>query len=209
MPKSHRRPAPPTPAATPEQRVAPAAPVSNAERQEALKQQPPAQEEGGWLDFLVEGAKNLEFDGMIDRFQQARAVRKAIEAGADPASLGIDEKDYRLRNVAEMSDVAEDVEGKVDHPAAHSLRDANFAFYTLFGNNGGSFEGMDMTRYREIAAMPGEQAAEVLPEFEADTFAKVQDPDTVAFGNSLPAAQRKQLFKLHNQLLTPGQGETE
>lgn len=66
---------------------------------------------------------------------------------------------------------------------------------------------MDMARYREIAAMPGEEAAKVLPEFEADLFAKQSDPATVEFGNSLPAAQRHDLFMLHNQHLTPGKDE--
>ena len=178
--------------------------VSNAEQQERLAARAPAEEQGGWLDFIATGAKNLQFDGMFDRFSKARGVEASVAAGADPSSLGIDKEDYRLRNIAEMQDVAQEVEGKVDHPAAHSLRDANFWFYTLFGNNAGSFKGMDMERYREIAAMPGKEAANVLPEFEAETFKQQDDPATIEIGNSLPAEQRGQLFKLHNTVLSPG-----
>ncbi len=161
------------------------------------------EDDSGWLNFITTAADNLQFSGMIERYLEAREVKDAVEAGSRLDELGIDEEDYRLRNIAEMTDVANEVEGKVDHPAAHSLQAANFWFYTFFGNNGGSFEGMDMERYREIAAMPGEEAADVLPEFEAETFRRSQDPETIEFGNSLPEENRKELFMLHNSLFSP------
>jgi len=179
--------------------------ASNAQQQEALRQRTSgaSQDSGGWLDFATEGLRNLKFDGMIDRFQQASAMQEAVRGGADPGSFGLEEEDYRLRNIAEMTDVATEVEGKVDHPAAHSLASANFWFYTLFENRGGAFKDMDMDRYREIAAMPGAEAADVLPEFEAETFRRSGDEDTVRFGNALPAANRRDLFEAHNKFLTP------
>ena len=87
--------------------------------------------------------------------------------------------------------------------AAHSLRDANSWFYTLFGNDSGSFKNMDMARYREIGAMQADEAAEVLPDFEADTFRRSGDQATVDYGNSLAPAQRRDLFKLHSDWFAP------
>ena len=66
--------------------------------------------------------------------------------------------------------------------AAHSLRDANAWFYTLFGNDSGSFKNMDMARYREIGAMDAEEAAKILPEFESDTFRRSGDKETIQYG---------------------------
>ena len=156
------------------------------------------EEKGGWLSFAWQGLSNLKFTGAWDRYNEAERVMAAIRRGAKPSSLGIPEENYRLQTVAELTDVIEAAGDNADGIAAHSLRDANAWFYTLFGNNAGSFENMDMDRYREIAAMPAGQAAKVLGEFEAQTFRASGDADTIAFGNSLPAEQRRDLFLLHS-----------
>ena len=62
---------------------------------------------------------------------------------------------------------------------------------------------MDMEEYRAIGAMSGDEAADVLPEFEAELFRNSTDPATVEFGNSLPAEERLQLFLFHNRHFTP------
>ncbi len=41
-------------------------------------------------------------------------------------------------------------------------------------------------------------AAGVLPEFEAELFARQSDAATIEFGNSLSARHRQQLFKAYN-----------
>lgn len=162
-----------------------------------------SEEEGGWWTFVLSATSNLSYSGMLDRYLEVERVIERVESGVKPSELGIAAGDYRLRNVAEMSDVIRSLPAGVDRPAAYSLRDANSWFYVLFGNNGGSFQGMDMQRYREIGAMSGSDAAEVLPQFEADLFARQTDPATVAFGNSLPAAERLDLFLFHNSLFSP------
>ena len=156
------------------------------------------QEEGGWLTFAWQGLSNLKFSGALYRYNQVERIIAAVKRGARAGSLGIPKKNYRLRNVAELTEVIELVGDRADGIAAHSLRDANAWFYTLFGNNAGSFENMDMDRYREIAAMPAGQAANALGEFEAQAFKASGDADTIAFGNSLPAEQRRDLFLLHS-----------
>jgi hypothetical protein len=153
---------------------------------------------GGWLNFVATATANLSYRGMLDRYEEAERVVARVEAGQRPDGLGLPPSRYRLRNVAEMTEVIQGLEG-VERPAAYSLRDANRWFYVLFGDNGGSFEGMDMDRYREIAAMPGEKAAEHLSQFEADTFRDSTDPGTIEFGNSLPAEERMELFLFHNR----------
>ena len=153
---------------------------------------------GGWLNFVATATANLSYSGMLDRYKEAERVIARVEAGQRPDGLGLPPSRYRLRNVAEMTEVIQGLEG-VERPAAYSLRDANHWFYVLFGDNGGSFEGMDMDRYREIAAMPGEEAAEHLSQFEADTFRDSADPGTIEFGNSLPAEERMELFLFHNR----------
>jgi hypothetical protein len=163
----------------------------------------PEAEEGGWLSFIGSSISNLTFDGMLDRYLAVEEVIERVEAGEAPGDLGIPTEDYRLRNVAEMTEIIQRLEGTVDNLAAYSLRDANASFYTLFGNEGGDFSNMDMGRYREIGEMSGDAAAEVLPEFEAELFRSSSDPDTVAFGNSLPANERLALFMFHNRWFTP------
>ncbi len=175
----------------------------NTERVESVHLRRSKSDKRGWFSFFRTALRNLQLGGMLGRYLEARRVEKNIESGGSPKGLGLDPKDYRLRNVAEMSEVGSEVKGKVDRPAAHSLRDANFWFYTVFGNRSGSFEGMDMERYREIGAMPGKEAAEILPHFEAETFKCTQDPETIEFGNSLPERQRRDLFMLHNRVLSP------
>jgi hypothetical protein len=157
------------------------------------------EEQGGWLSFAWQGLSNLKFSGAWDRYNEVERVSAAVKRGARAASLGIPQENYRLRNVAELTEVIVAAGDQADAIAAHSLRDANAWFYTLFGNNAGSFENMDIARYREIAAMPAEQAAKALGEFEAKTFRASGDADTIAFGNSLPAEQRRDLFLLHSQ----------
>jgi hypothetical protein len=156
------------------------------------------EEKGGWLSFAWQGLSNLKLSGAWDRYNEVERITAAVKRGARTGSLGIPKENYRLRNVAELTEVIELAGDRADGIAAHSLRDANAWFYTLFGNNAGSFENMDMARYREIAAMPAGQAAKVLGEFEAKTFSASGDADTIAFGNSLPAEQRRDLFLLHS-----------
>ena len=156
------------------------------------------QEEGGWLNFAWQGLSNLKFSGAWDRYTEVERITAVVKRGASASSLGIPEENYRLRNVAELTEVIEAAGDLAAGIAAHSLRDANAWFYTLFGNNAGSFENMDMARYREIAAMPAGQAANSLGEFEAQTFRASGDADTISFGNSLPAEQRRDLFLLHS-----------
>jgi hypothetical protein len=172
--------------------------LGNAEMQKMLQSR-----NDGWASFVGASLGNLQLDGMQERYAQASNIEELIASGVKPEELGIDPTNYRLRNIAEMSDVAKQVEGSVDRPAAHSLRDANMVFYTLFANKGGSMEGMDMERYREIAAMPGEQAAEKLPEFEAESFEKSTDPGTKEFGKALSVENRRKLFMMHNKTLSP------
>ena len=164
-------------------------------------------EDGGWVPFVREVIDKLTFDGILDRFLEVERIIEAVEAGASPAALGIDPEDYRLRNVAEMTDVLREIRGAVERPTADSLKAANQWFYVLFGNRGGDFSGMDMAEYREIARMPGDQGAERLPHFEERLFANSNDPDTRRFGNSLPAEQRLDLFLLHNRVFAPEKSE--
>ena len=183
--------------------------LGNAELQDSMRRGDSSDSDKGWLSFIGTALSNLEVDGLVERYLEASQIEELIASGVQPEELGLDPKDYRLQNVAQMSEVARDVEGDVDQPAAHSLRDANFWFYTFFANNGGSFEGMDMERYREIGAMPGEQAAEHLPAFEADTFERSGDAATREFGESLPEENRRELFMMHNRLLSPGRGKKD
>jgi len=161
----------------------------------------PHVDQGGWFTFIQESLKNLNFDGLLDRFIETEQVIDAVKSGRSPSRLGLKTNDYRLRNVAEMTAVLEEIEGQVERPTAASLQAANRWFYVLFGNNGGSFEDVDLERYREIARMPGSQGAKHLPQFEEKLFSRSEDPATRRFGNSLPAEQRLNLFLLHNRFL--------
>jgi len=176
---------------------------TNMARDMALTAATQSEEEGGWWTFITTSVGNITFDGMLTRFVETDVVIDLIEEGRDPASLNYPEGAHRLRNVAEMTDVIGELSADVDNPAAYSLRDANMWFYILFGNEGGDFSSMDMEEYRTIGAMSGDEAAEVLPEFEAELFRNSTDPSTVEFGNSLPAEERLQLFLLHNRYMTP------
>lgn len=159
--------------------------------------------DNGWMSFLGAGFENLQLEGLQDRYLEASHIQKMIESGMKPEDLGLKPEDFRQQNIAQMSDVAHQVQGSVDRPAAHSLRDANFWFYTLFANNGGSMEGLDMNRYREIAAMSGDEAAEKLPEFEAEAFEHSSDPATNDFGKALSVEHRRNLFLMHNKAFSP------
>ncbi len=161
-------------------------------------------EEGSWTNFIWESVKKVKFDGVVDRYLEVQKIQKAIESGAAPGELGISPEHYRLRNVAEMQEVIEQAGTRSGGLAAHSLRDANAWFYTLFGNDSGSFKDMNMARYREIGAMQADEAASVLPDFEAETFRRSGDQATVEFGNSLSPSQRRDLFKLHSEWFAPG-----
>jgi len=177
---------------------------TNMAREVALEAASGAEEEqGGWWTFITTSVGNITFDGMLTRYIETDVVIDLVEAGRDPATLNYPPGSHRLRNVGEMTDVIGELPETVDNPAAYSLRDANMWFYILFGNEGGDFSGMDMEEYRAIGALPGDQAAEVLPEFEAELFRNSTDPSTVEFGNSLPAEERLQLFLLHNRYMTP------
>ncbi|MEE2750106.1 MAG: hypothetical protein VX519_01645 [Myxococcota bacterium] len=160
-------------------------------------------DEGSWADFIWESVKKVNLDGVVDRYLEVQRIEEAIKEGANPNELGIPETHYRLQNVAQMQHVIEQAGQRSGGLAAHSLRDANSWFYTLFGNDSGSFRNMDMARYREIGAMQANEAAEVLPDFEADTFRRSGDQATADFGNSLSPEQRRDLFKLHSEWFAP------
>ena len=172
--------------------------LGNAEMQKRLQVG-----QDGLMSFLGTVVGNVELDGLKDRYREASDVKDWIDWGLKPEELQLKPEDFRLRNIAEMSDVANQVEGSVDHPAAHSLRDANFWFYTLFANKGGSMEALDMQRYREVAAMPGDKAADQVSKLEAEAFEQSADPETNAFGKSLSVEHRRRLFLMHNQALSP------
>ena len=160
-------------------------------------------EEGGWLDFLWESVKKIKIDGVVDRYFEVQRVEKAVKDGKAPGALDIPKSHYRLQNVAEMQNVIEQAGPNAGGLAAHSLRDANAWFYTLFGNDSGSFANMDMAQYRQIGAMQADQAASVLPQFEAETFRRSGDTATVRYGNMLPAEQRRDLFTFHSKYFAP------
>ncbi len=160
-------------------------------------------EEGSWADFIWESIKKVTLDGVIDRYLEVQRIKDAVEKGANPGELGIPHDHYRLRNVAEMQNVIEQAGPRAGGLAAHSLRDANAWFYTLFGNDSGSFKNMDMARYREIGAMQADKASAVLPDFEAETFRRSGDRATSEYGNSLAPSQRRELFKLHSEWFAP------
>jgi len=161
-------------------------------------------EEGSWTNFIWESVKKVKFDGVVDRYLEVQKIQEAIESGAQPEDLEIPPEHYRLRNVAEMQGVIQQSGTRSGGIAAHSLKDANAWFYTLFGNDSGSFKNMDMARYREIGGMQADEAASVLPDFEADTFRRSGDQATTEFGNSLSPDQRRDLFKLHSEWFAPG-----
>ncbi|MFT5431195.1 MAG: hypothetical protein ACI9OJ_001874 [Myxococcota bacterium] len=152
----------------------------------------------GWAGFAVTAIKYIEVGGMIDRARNISRVVGEVQGGADVAALGIDPSDHRLANVAQMQSVMDAHQKDGHQTAAHGLRDANAAFYVLLGNNAGRFDGMDMERYRKIGALGVDEAAKVLPDFEADLFAGQTDEGTIEFGNSLSARHRGQLFEVYN-----------
>ena len=154
----------------------------------------------GWADFAWTAMKNVQFSGMIDRTREVFRIVDAVASGGDVAALGIDPNDHRLRNVAEMHAIVAQSESGVgdDRLAAEGLRDANAVFYVLLGNGAGRFDGMDMERYRQIGRLSVDEAAEVLPEFEAELFAAQTDEATIEFGDSLSAKHRGDLFDADN-----------
>lgn len=157
----------------------------------------------GWVDFAITALRYVKVDGMLDRAREVAGVIGAVKGGAAASGLGIDAGDHRLRNVAEMQSVIESQRAARGGEApgllaADGLRDANASFYVLLGNNAGRFDGLDMVRYRAIGALGVEEAAKVLPDFEAELFANQTDAATIAFGDSLSPAHRRQLFEAYN-----------
>lgn len=185
--------------ATPERAQAAAAQAAAHQEQAEAATGGLLDELAGWADFALTALKYVKVDGMFDRAREVARIVGEVGGGADVAALGIDPNDHRLRNVAEMQSVIDARRGRAEGPiAADGLRDANAAFYVLMGNNAGRFDGIDMARYRRIGALGVDEAAKVLPDFEADLFAAQSDPATIEFGNSLSPKHRRELFQAYN-----------